>query len=136
MMPSPDDAFESSLPDPSTEEHSSLELKAPAKGDPPAKPIWTLVAHNKKVIKGWAELTRGTPENVINAYDWLRQGAMTPRVTRCFALRGKRYAGCWCYEIGPGDRLYYKPDEERKTATFWYAGPHPKRGIPFPPDEL
>ena len=135
-MPSPGDAFEKPLPDESVEKHPSLELKAVSKKEPAAKPVWTLIAHNERVLKGWAKLAKDTPPNVINAFDWLSQGAMTPRGARCFALRGKRYAGCWCYEIGPGDRLYYKPDGGKKTARVWYAGPHPKHGIPFPPDDL
>ena len=55
---------------------------------------------------------------------------------RCYPLKGKAYAGQWCYEIGSGDRLYYKPDEETKVCTVWYAGPHPKKGIPNPPANL
>ena len=52
---------------------------------------------------------------------------------RCFPLRYSKYSGHWCYEIGAGDRLYYKPDEAAKKVTVWYAGSHPKNRIPVPP---
>jgi hypothetical protein len=76
---------------------------------------------------------RDTPQNAINAYDWLRMHATKPLPGRCYALKHKNYAGCWCYEIGSGNRLYYKPDEVTKRAIVYYAGPHPKGGIPTPP---
>jgi hypothetical protein len=33
---------------------------------------------------------------------------------RCYALRHKNYAGVWAYEVGAGDRVYYRPDQERR----------------------
>jgi hypothetical protein len=92
------------------------QLRADLKGDRPAMSAWTLTAYNKKVVQGWERLARETPENVANAYDWLRD--------------------CWCYEIGSGDRLYYKPDRSRNTVIVYYAGPHPKERIPAPPKDL
>jgi hypothetical protein len=115
------------------EEQPSLELQTPLKGIDPAESAWTLVAHNKRVLKGWKQLVRDTPQNAINAYDWLRMHATKPLPGRCYALKHKNYAGCWCYEIGSGDRLYYKPDEVTKRAIVYYAGPHPKGGIPTSP---
>ncbi len=111
-------------------------LKAPLKGDPPQESVWSLIAHDKKVLRGWNDLSRDTLENVVNAYDWLRSDAMKWKPGRCYPLRGKRYAGCWCYEIGSGDRLYYVPDAANKTATVYYAGRHPKGAIPIPPKAL
>jgi len=117
------------------EQQPNGELFAPLKGDNPDPSAWTLVAHNKKVVKGWASLSRNTPENVMNAYDWLRKDAMMWKPGRCYPLRGEKYSGCWAYEIGAGDRLYYKPDESTKIAKIYYAGVHP-RDVPVPPTNL
>jgi hypothetical protein len=111
-----------------------LELTAPAKGEPPKSP-WTVVGHNKNVLKAWERLAQNTPRNVINCYDWLRRDPMRPIPGRCYALKGKQNQGCWGYEIGRGDRVYYRPDEAAKKVTVYYAGPHPKRGIPLPPED-
>lgn len=118
------------------EEPPSLELKSILQTAPPSKPVWTLVAHDKRVLKGWEQLAKTTPSNVINAFDWLSQRAMTPRGGRCFPLRHKNYAGSWCYELGAGDRLYYKPDDQTKIAKVWYVGPHPRDRIPSPPRDI
>ena len=61
--------------------------------------------------------------------------AMKPIRGRCYALKGKKKAGCWCYEIGSGDRVYYKPDDASKTAKVYYAGSHPN-DAPDPPKNL
>jgi len=115
------------------EEKPSLELKAPLKCVDPPSSAWILVAHNKRVLKDWEQLVRETPQNAINAYEWLRMHAMTPLPRRCYALKHQQYAGCWCYEIGAGDRLYYKPDDATNRVIVYYAGPHPKSGVPIPP---
>ena len=127
----PEDDSGLSLPD-EAEESKLAPLKAKPKTDTTPEPIWTLLPHDKQVVNGWEALARDTPAHIINAYDWLSQCAMTPRGSRCFALRHKAYAGHWCYEVSSGDRLYYKPDAGKKTAIVWYVGPHPS-GIPKPP---
>ncbi len=126
-------------PEPSQEqlgEAASLELSAKLKGDQPEPSIWSLFAHNKKVLRGWEQLARSAPENAINAYDWLRKHATKPMPGRCYALKHKKYAGCWCYEIGSGNRLYYVPNNDIKTAIIYYAGPHPKGSLPEPPKNI
>jgi hypothetical protein len=60
---------------------------------------------------------------------------MKPIPGRCYALRGKKKAGCWCYEIGSGDRVYYKPDDASKTVKVYYAGSHPNVA-PDPPKKI
>lgn len=48
---------------------------------------------------------------------------------------GEEYiAGVWCYEIGRGDRVYYKPDLRARKAIVYYAGPHPPKAPPPPRD--
>ena len=113
-------------------EDRGLDLVAPEKGDPPESP-WRLIAHNKRVLNGWTKLARAKPANAINCYDWLRRDPMRRRPGRCYPLKGRKYSGCWCYEIGSGDRVYYKPDIESRTVRVYYAGEHP-RGAPLPPD--
>lgn len=120
-------------PDESAETFSR-ELKAAQKGDAPQSP-WSVVAHNKKVLKGWEQLVRNTPQNAINAYDWLRRHPTKSMPGRCYALKHKKYAGHWCYEIGSGDRVYYRPDDTNRTVTVWYAGSHPN-AVPTPPESL
>src|SRR5882757_1721695 len=71
------------------EESKETDLKAALKGDNPKESVWSLIAHNKKAIKGWECLSRDTPENLINAYDWLRSDAMKWKPGRCYPLRGK-----------------------------------------------
>jgi hypothetical protein len=117
------------------EERRRPELKAAVKGTADEQSAWTLIAYNKKVLKAWERMANSSPENVINAYDWLRKDAMKWKPGRCYPLRHKNYVGCWGYEIGSGDRLYYKPDEANKIATVYYVGPHPK-DIPVPPKDL
>jgi len=93
-----------------------------------------LVAYNSRVLKGWEHLVRDTQQNSVNAFDWLVRHPTKPKPGRCYALKGSKYAGHWCYEIGSGDRLYYKPDQTQRTVTVWYAGKHPN-GVPAPPKE-
>ena len=112
-----------------------LELSRPRKETQTA-PTWVLMAYNKKVLKGWAQLCQSTRANATNAYDWLARDAMARKPGRCFPLKHAKYAGHWCYEIGAGDRLYYKPDERTRTAAIWYAGKHPEGRIPDPPKAL
>jgi hypothetical protein len=121
--------------DAEAEQHQSLELKAAAKGDPPANP-WTVLAYNKRALKDWEKLVRDTEQNAVNAFDWLVRHPMERMPGRCFPLKYSKHAGNWCYEIGAGDRLYYKPDEGTRTVTVWYAGRHPKDKIPAPPEAL
>jgi hypothetical protein len=57
---------------------------------------------------------------------------MKIRPRKCYPLKGKAYDGCWCYEIGGGDRVYYRPSADQKKAVIYYAGRHPKT-VPTPP---
>ena len=96
---------------------------------------WTLVAHNRRILAAWNLLCRETPANARNCYDWLSRHATRTKPRRCYPLKGKENAGCWGYEIGAGDRVYYKPDEPNKKATIYFAGPHPPK-IPGPPQGI
>jgi mRNA-degrading endonuclease RelE of RelBE toxin-antitoxin system len=97
--------------------------------------VWKLVAYNKRVLKSWKSLCNNTLENARDCYNWLTAHATEPIPRRCYALKGKANAGCWGYEIGSGNRVYYKPDETTSTAVIYYAGPHPPK-VPDPPDGL
>ena len=114
----------------------NLILEVGSGGGSVTQSAWTLIAHNKRVLEGWESLAANTPENATNAYDWLSMNAMKWKPGRCYPLRGKAYAGCWCYEIGSGDRIYYKPDQTLRRAVVYYAGSHPKATIPAPPKNL
>jgi len=59
---------------------------------------------------------------------------MKPINGRCYALRHQHYAGVWSYEVGSGDRIYYRPDEARRRVLVYYAGPHPAK-VPYPPED-
>ncbi len=121
-MPSPTDEPDGSI----------LELSNPRR-EAQTTQLWTLTAYNKRVLKGWEQLCQNTRANAANAYDWLARDAVARKPGRCFPLRHAKYSGHWCYEIGAGDRLYYKPDERTRTAVIWYAGKHPEGRIPDPP---
>ena len=58
---------------------------------------------------------------------------MTGIPRRCYALKHKHYAGCWAFEIGSGERIYYKPRTEKREVVVYYAGPHPT-AVPYPPE--
>src|SRR5438105_2724385 len=107
------------------------ELPDPRSG-PAAPPAWTLVAHSRNVLKSWESLCRHTPQDARRCFAWLSENAMRPIPRRCYPLMGKANAGCWGYEIGAGNRVYYKPDVTAKRAVIYYAGPHP-RAVPPPP---
>jgi mRNA-degrading endonuclease RelE of RelBE toxin-antitoxin system len=96
---------------------------------------WALIAYNKRVLKGWNGLCQNTPEQAARCYDWLSRDAMMPIPGRCYAMKGKVNAGCWCYEIGAGNRVYYKPDKTTRTVTVYYAGEHPT-AVPPPPSDI
>ena len=96
---------------------------------------WSLIAHNGNVLKAWIALCRSTPEDAQHCYSWLSQDATLGKRQRCYPLKGKMHAGCWAYEIGSGNRVYYKPDKSTKSAVIYYAGPHP-RTVPAPPRNI
>jgi len=111
-----------------------LRLRRPKEADASSQD-WTLVAHNKRVLAGWNSSCANTPANAAHCHDWLSANAMLPKPGRCYPLRGKVHAGIWCYEIGRGDRVYYKPDSQARKAIVYYAGPHPPNA-PSPPKDL
>ena len=115
------------------EPEPSLEIPAPkeSSSDGPSK-AWTLTANNKNVIRGWQELCRQIPENARRCYDWLREDPTRRIPGRCYELKYKHYAGAWCYEIGSGQRVYYKLRAEQKDVLVYYAGRHPIT-VPYPP---
>lgn len=113
------------------EEEPSFELTPPP-GANVGEPPWTLTAHSKKVIRGWQELCLELPENAARCYEWLRADP-TKRISgRCYPLRHKNYQGCWAYEIGSAERIYYKLREEQHDVLIYYAGRHPSK-VPYPP---
>lgn len=93
---------------------------------------WVVLAARKSVLEGWELLCRQMNSNAQRCYEWLTRHPMRPIGGRCYALKGKAYAGCWCYEIGSGERVYYRPDETRREVVVYYAGPHPAK-VPYPP---
>lgn len=53
---------------------------------------------------------------------------------KMLALKGKNYAGVYCYELGSGDRVYYRVGEDPRQVVVYYAAEHPSR-VPLPPAE-
>ena len=94
---------------------------------------WSVVAHNKAVIRGWSAICKQINENAVRCYEWLRATPTRRIPGRCYPLRHSGYTGCWGFEVGSGQRVYYRPDEARKTVLVYYAGPHPSR-VPRPPE--
>ena len=98
---------------------------------------WKLIAHNARVRDGWRALCRQLPGNALRCYDWLTTNPSKPIPGRCYALKHKRYveAGVWGYEIGSGERIYYTLRLESREVLVYYAGPHPRKAVPYPPSE-
>src|ERR1022692_3609228 len=117
-----------------SEAPARLRLRRPKEADAPSQG-WTLVAHDKRALAGWNSLCENMPANAAHCHDWLSANAMLPKPGRYYPLRGRVYAGVWCYEIGRGDRIYYKPDLRARKAIVYYAGPHPPKA-PTPPRDL
>jgi hypothetical protein len=95
---------------------------------------WGLIAHNKRVLDGWRLICRQIPENAIRCYKWLRNDPTKRIPGRCYELKHKNYAGAWAYEVGSGQRIYYTPRPQRRDVLVYYAGPHPKKAAPYPPE--
>src|SRR3954447_9740665 len=102
----------------------TLEIPAP-RGSSIVEQPWELIAQNKKIIKGWELLCQAIPENCLRCYNWLRADPMRKIPGRCYELKHKNYTGAWCYEVGSGQRIYYKPRIESRDVLIYYAGPHP-----------
>jgi hypothetical protein len=107
------------------------EIKAPD-GSSTEGATWTLIAFSKSVVKGWIVLCQTLPGNCARCYDWLSRNLTQAIPRRCYPLRHKRYAGAWCYEVGSGERIYYRPLVEVNEVIVYYAGPHPVK-VPYPP---
>jgi len=59
-----------------------LEISVP-EGIATVQRPWSLVAHNKKVIKGWEALCQELPENSVRCFNWLRADPMRKIPGRC-----------------------------------------------------
>ncbi len=119
-----------------SETSQSLEISPPRRheAEHPSEP-WTLRAYSKKVIKGWEEVCEDIPENATRCYEWLSAHPKERITGRCFELKYKQYMGIWCFEVGSGHRIYYKPRDDRRDVLIYFAGRHPKK-IPYPPKDL
>jgi len=117
------------------EQTLDLEIPHPARteqGEDITPHGWLLVAQNKKVIKGWNDLCLQIPENAKRCYLWLRNDPTRRIPGRCYELKYKHYAGAWAFEVGSGQRVYYKIREGTREVLIYYAGPHPAKA-PYPP---
>src|SRR5256885_2371366 len=90
---------------------------------------WKLIGHNKKVLEGWKELCRSIPENAKRCFEHLSNDPTKRIPSRCYELKHKHYAGVWGYEIGSGQRVYYKLRPGKREILIYYAGKHP-RSVP------
>jgi len=48
---------------------------------------WSVIAHNRRVTKGWLALCDKLRTNCTRCYDWLQFTPMKPINGRCYALR-------------------------------------------------
>jgi hypothetical protein len=111
-----------------------VELATPA-GAANIENPWVLLGYNKKVLKGWVALCHSITANATRCFEWLQAHPTMPIRGRCYELKHKHYAGCWAYEIGSGDRVYYKPRPLQRDVLIYYAGKHPSV-IPYPPSDI
>lgn len=99
-------------------------LRAPQNYLDSEKSDWLIVAKNKKVNAAWEALMARAPENTLRCYQVLCTAPTTRLPGRTFPLRGKKYKGCWEYEVTKGDRVFYLPSEEERKVIVYYAGAH------------
>jgi len=85
---------------------------------------WVVVAKNRRINRTWEELLLKAPESTKRCYIHLCESPTTRQQGKVFPLKGKKYKGCWEYEVTGGDRVFYVPDESRKKVIVYYAGSH------------
>jgi mRNA-degrading endonuclease RelE of RelBE toxin-antitoxin system len=95
---------------------------------------YTVLAHNRRVQKGWEDLCERSHQSSVRCHEWLSAHPDRPRPKRCYQLKHKNYQGAYCYEIGSGDRVYYTIARDKKEVLIYYAGEHPTKA-PYPPEE-
>jgi len=100
----------------------------------PIENPWTLLAHNRKVLHGWTLLCRSLAENAGRCYRHLQKDPTIRIPGRCYELKGKHYQGAWAFEIGSGERVYYKIRQSDRSVLVYYAGQHPSK-VPYPPED-
>jgi hypothetical protein len=86
------------------------------------------------VFKSWAEVCRNTPDNARRAWTLLTTDPTRSIPRRLYDLKGVRYRGCRGYEMGSGDRLYFKLNIPDKKVLVYYVGKHPNSVPTAPPD--
>src|ERR1700689_2393492 len=97
----------------------SLEILAPDSGSTPtSEGLWSLIAYNKRVLKGWQDLCLALTENSRRCHEWLRAHPKKPIPRRCYELKHKHFVGTWAYEIGSGQRVYYKMREAKREVVI------------------
>jgi len=110
---------------------SQIELTAPS-GEGEGGQGWEVRAKNLRVNKSWQALLERSPENAARCYQHLKNSPRQRIPGRVFPLRGKKYKGCWEYEVTGGDRVFYTVDAEKKVVLVYYADEHPKPPAPTP----
>jgi hypothetical protein len=94
---------------------------------------WTVVARNRRVLKGWEELVEKAPENMRECYNRLSSRPLERLPGRVFPLRHKQYRGAWEYEVTGSDRIFYIPQTATRRVVVYYAGRHIVPA-PYPPE--
>ena len=94
--------------------------------DDPAGASWAVVARDRAAEGRWRKLCIQLPGNCQRAYDQLVLDPKHQDGHRWIQLRGSRYEGIYQHELGGGQRLWYRLDEERRVVVIepWTA--HPK----------
>lgn len=106
------------------------ELTAPMSG--PVEGEWRVVAKTARVNKSWEGIIARSPENAVRCYEHLKGTPLKRQQGRVFPLKGKKYRGCWEYEVTSGDRVFYTVDKGAKVVTVYYADKHPNPPAPTP----
>jgi mRNA-degrading endonuclease RelE of RelBE toxin-antitoxin system len=119
------------LPDPRPTRRIS---RPPAKGESqrqsaqgePDGGSWTIVARDRSAEERWQQLCAQLAGNCQRAYDQLVVDPKYQDGRRLIKLRGRKYEGLYQHEVGGGQRLWYRLDEERRAVIIepWTA--HPK----------
>ena len=94
--------------------------------DDPDGASWAVVARDRTAEERWQQLCAQLGGNCQRAYDQLVIDPKYQDGRRWIKLRGSKYEGLYQHEIGGGQRLWYRLDEERRVVVIepWTA--HPK----------
>jgi hypothetical protein len=103
---------------------------------PPVAGEWDVRFGTSDAAKGWQELCTQFAATTREAFEQMRANPRPPRDTTHYQLKGTlayrsfngRSLEQWQVKVSDSGRVWYLPDDEKRTVWVIYASPaHPKR---------